>query len=64
VPPNGWTELVALLAAFLISALTTPAGISAAVPLLPFQVSVLGMPGPSVLAGAVRQKAVDPCHVG
>ena len=46
--PNGWTELVALLAAFLISALTTPAGISGAVLLLPFQVSVLGTPGPSV----------------
>ena len=48
VLPNGWTELVALLAAFLISALTTPAGISGAVLLLPFQVSVLGTPGPSV----------------
>jgi uncharacterized membrane protein YfcA len=48
VLPNGWTELVALLAAFLVSALTTPAGISGAVLLLPFQVSVLGTPGPSV----------------
>jgi uncharacterized membrane protein YfcA len=48
VLPNGWTELVALLAAFLISALTTPAGISGAVLLLPFQVSVLGTPDPSV----------------
>jgi hypothetical protein len=48
VLPNGWTELVALLAAFLISVLTTPAGISGAVLLLPFQVSVLGTPGPSV----------------
>jgi uncharacterized protein len=48
VLPNGWSELVALLAAFLISALTTPAGISGAVLLLPFQVSVLGTPGPSV----------------
>ena len=46
--PDGWTELVALLAAFLISALTTPAGISGAVLLLPFQVNVLGTPGPSV----------------
>jgi hypothetical protein len=44
VLPNGWTELVALLAAFLISALTAPAGISGAVLLLPFQVSVLGTP--------------------
>jgi len=48
VLPNGWTELVALVAAFLIAALTTPAGISGAVLLLPFQVSVLGTPGPSV----------------
>jgi len=48
VLPNGWTELVALVAAFLISALTTPAGISGAVLLLPFQVRVLGTPGPSV----------------
>jgi uncharacterized membrane protein YfcA len=48
VLPNGWAELVALAAAFLISALTTPAGISGAVVLLPFQVSVLDTPGPSV----------------
>jgi len=54
VLPNGWTELVALLAAFLISALTTPAGISGAVLLLPFQVSVLGMPGPSVTPTNLR----------
>jgi Sulfite exporter TauE/SafE len=48
VLPNGWTEPIALLAAFLISALTTPARISGAVLLLPFQVRVLGTPGPSV----------------
>jgi len=48
VLPNGWTELAALVAAFLIAALTTPAGISGAVLLLPFQVRVLGTPGPSV----------------
>jgi uncharacterized protein len=45
---SGWTEVVALTAAFLIAALATPAGISGAVLLLPFQVSVLGTPSPSV----------------
>jgi uncharacterized membrane protein YfcA len=45
---SGWTEVVALAAAFLIAALATPAGISGAVLLLPFQVSVLGTPSPSV----------------
>ena len=44
--PNGWTELVSLAAAYLIAVVTTPAGISGAVLLLPFQVSVLGAPGP------------------
>jgi len=44
----GWTDLVALAAAFAISALATPAGISGAVLLLPFQVSVLGTPSPAV----------------
>jgi uncharacterized protein len=44
----GWTEVVALVAAYLIAAVTTPAGISGAVLLLPFQVSVLGTPSPSV----------------
>jgi uncharacterized protein len=48
VLPAGWTEVVALLAAYLIAALATPAGISGAVLLLPFQVSVLGTPSPSV----------------
>ena len=37
----GWTEAVALAAAFIVSAIATPAGISGAVLLLPFQVSVL-----------------------
>ena len=37
----GWTEAVALAAAFTVSAVATPAGISGAVLLLPFQVSVL-----------------------
>ena len=44
----GWTEVVALVAAYLIAVLATPAGISGAVLLLPFQVSVLGTPSPAV----------------
>lgn len=45
---TGWTEIVALVAAYLIAALATPAGISGAVLLLPFQVSVLSTPSPAV----------------
>jgi uncharacterized protein len=45
---TGWTEVVALAAACLIAVLATPAGISGAVLLLPFQVSVLGTPSPAV----------------
>jgi uncharacterized membrane protein YfcA len=45
---TGWTEVVALAAAYLIAVLATPAGISGAVLLLPFQVSVLGTPSPAV----------------
>jgi uncharacterized protein len=45
---TGWTEVVALTAAYSIAAVTTPAGISGAVLLLPFQVSVLGTPSPAV----------------
>ena len=45
---TGWTEVVALAAAFVIAVLSTPAGISGAVLLLPFQVSVLGTPSPSI----------------
>ena len=45
---TGWTEIVALAAAFAIAVLATPAGISGAVLLLPFQVSVLGTPSPAV----------------
>jgi uncharacterized protein len=48
VPDTGWTEVVALAAAFLIAVVTTPAGISGAVLLLPFQVTVLATPSPSV----------------
>ena len=44
----GWTQLVALAAAFAVALLATPAGISGAVLLLPFQVSVLGTPSPAV----------------
>ena len=44
----GWTEAVALAAAFAVAAAATPAGISGAVLLLPFQVSVLGTPSPAV----------------
>ena len=44
----GWTEAVALAAAFAVSAVATPAGISGAVLLLPFQVTVLGTPSPAV----------------
>jgi len=39
---------VALVAAFAIALIATPAGISGAVLLLPFQVSVLGTPSPAV----------------
>lgn len=43
-----WTPVVALLAAFAIATLASPAGISGAVLLLPFQVSVLGTASPAV----------------
>ena len=46
--PPGWTEVVAFLAGCLVAALAAPAGISGAVLLLPFQVSVLGTPSPAV----------------
>jgi uncharacterized protein len=44
----GWTEVVALVAAYVIAAVATPAGISGAVLLLPFQLSVLHTPSPAV----------------
>jgi uncharacterized protein len=44
----GWTEVVACAAAYVIAVIATPAGISGAVLLLPFQVSVLGTPSPAV----------------
>ena len=43
-----WVEAVALVAAFAVAVITTPAGVSGAVLLLPFQVSVLGTPSPAV----------------
>jgi uncharacterized membrane protein YfcA len=48
VPDTGWTEVVALVVACLIAVVTTPAGISGAVLLLPFQISVLATPSPAV----------------
>jgi uncharacterized membrane protein YfcA len=45
---GAWVEVVALVAAFAVAVITTPAGVSGAVLLLPFQVSVLGTPSPSV----------------
>jgi len=48
VPDTGWTEVVALIAAYLIAVITTPAGISGAVLLPPLQVTLLGTPSPSV----------------
>jgi uncharacterized membrane protein YfcA len=43
-----WVYLVALVAAFVIATLASPVGVSGAVLLLPFQVSVLGTPSPAV----------------
>jgi hypothetical protein len=45
---GGWTGVVAAGAAFVVAVLATPAGVSGAVLLLPFQVSVLGTPSPAV----------------
>jgi len=45
---GGWVYPVALVASFLIATLASPAGVSGAVLLLPFQVSVLGTPSPAV----------------
>jgi hypothetical protein len=44
----GWTQIVALVSAFVVAVLASPAGVSGAVLLLPFQVSVLGTPSPAV----------------
>ena len=45
---GGWVYVAALAASFLIATLASPAGVSGAVLLLPFQVGVLGTPSPSV----------------
>ena len=46
---SGWSvEAAALVAAFVVAAATVPAGVSGAVLLLPFQVSILGTPSPAV----------------
>lgn len=45
-PP--WLYVIALGAAFVLAALASPVGVSGAVLLLPFQVSVLGTPSPAV----------------
>lgn len=44
----GWLYVAAVLASFTISMLASPAGVSGAVLLLPFQVTVLGTPSPAV----------------
>jgi uncharacterized membrane protein YfcA len=43
-----WVYVVALVAAFVIATIASPVGVSGAVLLLPFQVSVLGTPSPAV----------------
>jgi uncharacterized membrane protein YfcA len=43
-----WIYPVAFFSALLIATITTPAGVSGAVLLLPFQVSILGTPSPAV----------------
>src|SRR3984957_14029902 len=48
MPGTGWTEVVALAAAYVVAVLAAPAGISGAVLLLPFQLSILGTPSPAV----------------
>ena len=43
-----WVYVAALAASFVIATLASPVGVSGAVLLLPFQVSVLGTPSPAV----------------
>ena len=45
---GAWLYVVALVASFIIATVATPAGVSGAVLLLPFQVGVLGTPSPAV----------------
>jgi uncharacterized membrane protein YfcA len=48
VVTGAWLYVVALVASFIIATVATPAGVSGAVLLLPFQVGVLGTPSPAV----------------
>jgi hypothetical protein len=50
---GSWTEIAAAAAAFAIATLTAPAGLSGAVLLLPFQVSVLGTPIPDAIGDQI-----------
>jgi hypothetical protein len=61
---TGWTEIVALAAAFVIAVVATPAGISGVVLLLPFQVSVLGTPSPAVAPTNLPYNVVVPGVIG
>ena len=45
---GAWVYVVALVASFIVATVASPAGVSGAVLLLPFQVGVLGTPSPSV----------------
>ncbi len=45
---GGWVYIAALAASFVVATVASPAGVSGAVLLLPFQVGVLGTPSPSV----------------
>jgi uncharacterized protein len=45
---GDWVYVVALAAAFVVATVASPVGVSGAVLLLPFQVSVLGTPSPAV----------------
>ena len=45
---GSWVYIVALLASFTVATVASPAGVSGAVLLLPFQVTVLGTPSPAV----------------
>lgn len=45
---GDWVYVAALAASFVVATLASPAGVSGAVLLLPFQVGVLGTPSPSV----------------
>ena len=53
---GGWVYVAALAASFVVATVASPAGVSGAVLLLPFQVGVLGTPSPYLEAGLPRQK--------